>query len=47
MCQSVEQAANRERAGAGSGGEERVYWAFGPEVASQPIELWMELARLG
>ena len=41
----VGQAADAEWTGAGSGGEE-AYWASGPEEASQPMELWEELAEL-
>ena len=45
-CQSIGQTAHREWAGAGLGQEERVYWAFGPEEASQLMELWKELVGL-
>ena len=45
-CQSVGQAADGEWVGAGSRKDRRAYWASGPEEASQPMELWEELAEL-
>ena len=38
-CQFVERAADRRWAGVGTSKRIGAYWAFGPERASQPMEL--------
>jgi len=45
-CQFCGQAADKEQANAGVKEGEKAYWAFGPEQASQPMELRKELTEL-